>query len=158
MAYLKIIGKGQTDKYMDADSYETLVHYCCDPSKALYTGCSNLPSIPAAAAAMAANDQAFHKTGGKKLVHIVLTFDSRELSLLSAQAIQEIAQRSMAFFAGQYCVVYAIHGIPQPHIHLLIQRTSFVDGRRYPDRYEDRHRFWLYLHNILANHGIRLWK
>lgn len=157
MAYMKNVGKSRTDKYKDLDTYRDVIAYCCNPQKTYRIGFANVSSVQTAADEMELAASKGRKSSGKKICHIVVSFAPEELRYHSINTIDYIAQRCMRYFASRYQVLYAIHDYPHPHIHLVVNRVSFVDGKRYLDRYEDRERFWVFLHGILSNYGIRLW-
>lgn len=157
MAYMKHVGKSQNDKYKDLNTYRDLIAYCCNPQKACSVGFLNVSSIQNAASEMELVAMKGRKSSGKRICHIVMTFSLEELSFRSLETVTCIAQRCMHYFAERYQAFYSIHDYPRPHIHLVINRVSFVDGKRYLDRYEDRESFWAFLHRVLSDYGIRLW-
>lgn len=157
MAYMKNVGKRKTDKYKDFDTYADIIAYCCNPQKACAVGFANVSSVQNAAAEMDLAAMKGRKSVGKKICHIVITFSPEDLRCCSVNTVDYIAQRCMHYFSARYRVLYALHDYPRPHIHLVINRVSFVDGKRYLDRYEDRETFWAFLHGVLSNYGIRLW-
>mgnify|MGYP000414122011 CR=1 FL=1 len=58
----------------------------------------------------------------------------------------------------RYQVAYYIHWEPNPHIHMIVNRVSFVDGKKYPDRFADRQAFWQHVRYVLNGYGIFLCK
>ena len=159
MAYMKIVERGNENKYTDLDAYYDLISYwSCDPLKVVATGFANVTSIEQAAEEMEQVTRRFKKAYGKKVSHIIITFAPEELKYRSNESIQWIAEACMRYYADRYQVVYGIHNYPRPHIHMIFNRISFLDGKKYPDRYEDRDRFWVHVYRVLANYNIRLWK
>ena len=154
MACLKFVGKTDTIKYKDMDSFSDLINYITNPAKATSLGFANVSSLEAAAAEMEAVFMQGRKSSGKKIHHIVINFSDKERQRISQTTMDDIANKCLQYFATHYQAVCATHSRPQEHIH----RVSLVDFRRYPDRYEDRDRFWRYLYQILACYNIRLWK
>ena len=141
MAYMKHVGKSQNDKYKDLNTYSDIIAYCCNPQKTCSVGFVNVSSIQNAANEMELIARKGRKSSGKRICHIVITFSPEELSFRSLETITTIAQRCMQYFSEKYQVLYAVHTYPHSHIHLVFNRVSFVDGKRYLDRYEDRERF-----------------
>ena len=72
MAYIKVVERGQSDKYKDDDTYQDLIHYCCDPSKATYIGLVNLRSVETAPMEMEAVARRFKKHMGKRSATLFL--------------------------------------------------------------------------------------
>lgn len=157
MAYMKNVGNGKTDKYKDLHTYADVITYCCNPQKAYAIGFANVSSAQTAASEMEAVAAQGRQSSGRKICHIIVSFAPEELRHCSANTINYIAQRCMQYFSSRYQVLYVVHDYPRPHIHLVVNRVSFVDGKRYLDRYEDREKFWVFLHGLLSNYGIRLW-
>lgn len=159
MAYMKVIERGKEDKYSDLDSYHDLIHYCCfDSSKVVCTGYVNISSLSSAANEMAEVARTAHKEFGKRITHTIITFSPDELKHISMDSLNRIAQRCLEHYSSRYQVVYGIHGTPVAHIHMVMNRVSFVDGKKYPDRYQDRICFWQHVQDILFDYNIRLWK
>lgn len=158
MAYMKFVGKTEEAKYKDMDSFRDIINYITNPAKMLSIGFANVSSLETAAAEMEAVSLQGRKSAGKKLCHIVITFSREELRRLSESTINSIACQCLQYFSARYQVVYAIHKSSQKHIHLVFNRVSLFDFKRFADRYEDRNLFWLFLYQILSNYNIRLWK
>ena len=158
MAYMKFVGKTDTEKYKDDATFKDLINYIGNPMKAISIGFANVNALETAADEMETVAMQGRKSAGKKICHIVITFAPQELRCLSMNTLEGIAKRCVNYFAARYQVVYAIHNYPQDHIHLVFNRVSPVDFKRYPDRYEDRERFWTFLHHILFDYNIRLRK
>lgn len=158
MAYMKFVGKSDTTKYRDMDSFHDLINYISNPVKARSVGFANLSSLKTAAAEMEAVSMHGRKSSGAKLCHIVITFAPDDLKKLSHSSVDDIAKRCLMYFGNRFQTVYAIHGQPHAHIHIVFNRVSPVDFKRFPDRYEDRAEFWSFLQVVLSNYSIRLWK
>lgn len=158
MAYLKFVGRADANKYKDSDSFHDLIAYITDPVKAVVVGTANLNSVETAAHEMETVAACGRKSSGKKLCHIVIAFSPEELRAHSRNMVDEIARQCLQYFANRYQVVYSVHAYPQEHIHIVVNRVSPIDFRRYPDRYEDREKFWQFLWQILFHYNIRLWK
>jgi len=158
MAYLKFIGNEDGTKYKDSNSFNDLICYITHPEKAIVVGVANVSSLEAAAVEMETVASQARKSSGKKICHIVVAFSPEESRAHSVSIISDIAQKIQQYFGSRYQIVYVIHGYPHKHIHIVFNRVSFVDFKRYPDRYEDRDRFWYYLYQVLDCYNIRLWK
>lgn len=156
MAYLKIVERSQTHKYRDDDAYSDLIRYCCDPMKMVAAGVLNLESVETAAAEMELTAQQFKKGFGKRISHIIIAFCKKETQ--SIAALNDIAKACALYYADKYQVLYCVHMEPNPHIHMIVNRVSFVDGKKYPDKYADRHGFWQHAYCVLNEYNIQLWK
>lgn len=156
MAYIKVVERGQAHKYKDNGTYQDLIQYCCNPLKAVAVGVVNLQSAETAAAEMEYTAQKFKKAFGKRISHIIISFSRQEVK--SVSAAEQIARACAQYYAGSYQILYCVHMTSNLHIHMIVNRVSFIDGKKYPDRYEDRSNFWFYVHRVLDRCGIRLWK
>lgn len=156
MAYIKVVERSQPHKYRDNSTYHDLIHYCCDPTKAAAVGLINLQSIDTASAEMEFVAQKFKKEFGKKISHTIIEFNKQEVP--SVSIAERIASACAQYYAASYQVFYCVHMEPNPHIHMIINRVSFVDGKKYPDKFADREGFWRHVRYILNEYGIFLWK
>lgn len=156
MAYMKVVERNQSHKYKDNNSYRDLIQYCCNPAKAIHTGKINLQSIETAPEEMEQAARLFKKEFGKRISHIILAFRPGEAA--SMALVKQIADQCLQYYYSQYQAIYAIHKDPALHIHIIMNRVSLLDGKKYPDRYEDRYRLWAYIRNVMKQHGIQLWK
>lgn len=158
MAYMKFVGKQDIAKYKDMDSFRDVISYIINPKKATSIGFANVSSPEAAPAEMEAVSIQGRKSSGKKLCHIVISFSHKELQWISQTTMDDIATKCLQYFSPRYQVVYAVHACSHEHIHLVFNRVSPFDFKRYPDRYEDRNLFWMFLYHLLSNYNIQLWK
>ena len=156
MAYIKFVERTLPYKYKDNSTYEDLLRYCGNPEKAVAAGVFRLESLTTAATEMQCIAQQFHKDYGTRIQHIIIAFTKRETHTLSM--VQFIADACGRFFADRYQVAYYIHWEPNPHIHMIVNRASFVDGKKYPDRFADRQAFWQHVRYVLNGYGIFLCK
>ena len=156
MAYMKVVERRQPYKYKDNDSYRDLIQYCCNPAKAIQIGWINLQSINTAPEEMEQTAQLFKKEFGKRISHIILAFKPGEVNSLTLA--KQIADQCLQYYSAQYQAIYAIHKEPSLHIHIIMNRVSICNGKKYPDRYEDRYKLWAYIRSILKYHNIQLWK
>lgn len=156
MAYMKVVERGLPDKYKDSTTYRDLCSYCLNPEKSVYTGTKNLQSAETASEEMEAIAKQFKKEFGKRISHIILSFHGSELK--SASTAAEIAEMCARYYAARYQIIWSVQIDPQVHIHMILNRISFIDGKKYPDRYADRHGFWQHVHQVLTLYGIQLWK
>lgn len=156
MAYMKVAERGKGYKYKDDDTYQDVIQYCCNPLKMVSFGLVNLQSLETAPAEMEHTAQKFKKAFGKRISHIIITFGPQEAR--SIFTVEQIAKRCAQYYAGRYQVFYCVHRTSTIHIHMILNRVSFIDGKKYPDRYEDRWGFWCHLHRVLDDYGIWLWK
>lgn len=158
MAYMKFVGKTDETKYKDDNSFADLINYIANPEKTISVGFANVASIETAAAEMQAIAMQGRKSSGKKICHFVITFSAEELKKHGIAMVEDVARQCMMYFAGRFQVVYSIHAYSHEHIHIIINRVSPVDFRRFLDRFEDRERFWRFLRQILYNYNICLWR
>lgn len=156
MAYMKVVERNQSHKYKDNDSYRDLIQYCCNPAKVIHVGWINLQSIDTAPEEMKQTARRFKKEFGKRISHIILAFKPGEAP--SLDHVIQIADQCLQYYSSRYQAIYAIHREPSLHIHIIMNRISIFDGKKYPDRYEDRYKLWAYIRNIMRCHDIQLWK
>ena len=156
MAYIKFAERASSYKYKDETTYKDLLRYCSNPEKSVAAGTFHLKSLATAAAEMQYTAQQFHKDYGTRIQHIIIAFAKKETPTLSM--VQFIADACGRFFADRYQVVYCIHWEPNPHIHMIVNRVSFVDGKKYLDRFADRQAFWQHVRYVLNGYGIFLCK
>lgn len=156
MAYIKVVERTQSHKYRDDNTYDDLIHYCSNPAKMASYGLINLHSIETAPSEMEMIAQTFKKTFGKRISHTIISFSKQEVSTISLA--ENIAAVCASYYANRYQVFYCVHMEPNPHIHMIMNRVSFVDGMKYPDKYADRSSFWQHVRYVLNGYGIFLWK
>jgi hypothetical protein len=133
------------------------INYVGNPLKASSIGYINVSAFERAAEEMEAVAMQARRAYSKKICHIVISFSDVELSRHHRNTIDGIAMQCMNYFSGRYQCVFVTHELPNKHIHLIINRVSYVDFKRYRDRYEDRQDFWVFLQRLLRGYGIPLW-
>lgn len=158
MAYMKFIGLGAPDKYKDSTAFSDIISYCCQPSKAIHIGLSHLSSIHTAASEMEAVSQRARQSSGKKLCHVVIAFDHKEAQRFPLETFIQIAEICSKYFSDRFQILYAIHNEPCIHIHLVWNRVSYVDFKRFLNRYQDQYQFQSFVYNLLQGYHITLWK
>ena len=129
MATYKVIGKGETKKFVDDKAYEDSIRYICNPQKASHIGGYGLQNISNAAKEMEDTAIAFHKNKGKRVRHSVLSFDQKE-NITPEQAYEY--GRQISAVTNRYQTVFSVHtNTDHVHIHFVMNQISFVDGQRY---------------------------
>lgn len=156
MAYYKVVGVGQRDKYFDENSYQSVLNYIFNPDKAVYAGACNITSPELAAQEMEQVAINFNKNSGKHLRHSVLSFNQDED--ISPEMAAEFAPRLCQHYAPEYQIVYAVHSnTDRVHIHFVMNQISCLDGHRYRGQKKDYYDFQKYM-KIVTHLPIHLVK
>lgn len=88
--------------------------------------------------------QYYNDFGGKLLRHFVISFETNDYFTVADAMI--LAFKVCGFFSSRFQVMYAVHqNTKHLHIHFVVNTTSFVDGKRLSDSYEDRAQFKKYV-------------
>ena len=95
----------------------------------------------------------YGKDSGLRLRHSVLSFAPNEN--ISAAEAAEIAQEAIDFYGDNYQIVSAVHeDTDDIHIHIVMNKISFVDGSRYRGKKSDYYQYQKHLKSILSANGI----
>lgn len=104
----------------------------------------NIFNLTQAAEEFMAIKQYYNDFGGKLLRHFVISFDKKDYFTVADAMI--LAFKICGFFSSRFQVMYAVHqNTKHIHIHFVVNTTSFVDGKRLSDSYEDRAQFKKYV-------------
>lgn len=133
MAIVKVVN----EPYYNEDALELMFHYLSSQNDLINDtsdlsnfmgGCNFLLyDINTIAEQFKYVKRHFHKTDGKQLIHLIISFPSKELnSMYKARPFAD-------FICSQYCrkyqILYAIHHKPNNlHIHFIFNTVSFADG------------------------------
>jgi hypothetical protein len=68
---------------------------------------------------------------GKRIIHMVVSFDKNETKLLPISSYQKIAYNIMDFFNNQYQIIFGLHEkVDQYHIHFALNPVSVYTGKK----------------------------
>lgn len=152
MAIYKVMhGKG---KYHDAHAYQDVIEYASNPDKVREGGVIGAAVIPKIAVqAMETVTRVYHKEGGLKLRHSILSFDTQDQ--VSFQTAKEIARQVMEFYADDYQILAAIHeDTDHPHIHFIMNTVNYRNGSKYRGSKKDYYDSLNHLQNVTERYGI----
>lgn len=150
-------------KYHDSEAVDTVLSYCvqeCKTPSSLIGGYG--VNVKQASYEMQRLTDAYGKSNGLHLRHMVLSFSKYELTELGDDAIGEIykiAKYTAQYYANEYQIVYAIHeDTGNCHVHFVMNTTSYVNGKKYRGDKADYYQFQAYLRQFLAEYyGLTLY-
>lgn len=144
-------GKG---KYRDLEAKEDVTNYIFNPWKMPhnYCGFMGVRSQDISGSMMQISAK-FKKENGVQLRHFIISFSPYELRDFSIA--NEIGSLAMRFFGREYQTVYAVHEKHyNPHIHIVINSVSCVDGHRYYGTKREFYAMMNYFRRVLLSYGI----
>ena len=130
MCYSKFVN----NTYDDDNSVRDLIYYIMQPSHALHRlyggiGVSFLsPEI--AALEFWAVKNVHHKSDGRQLKHLIVSFDKNE-NVHNLKA-HKLGYQIAEYFQNKFQIIFAVHeNEPNIHLHFIINSVSFSDGKKY---------------------------
>lgn len=142
-------------KYFDSEAKHDVITYVLNPYKSPhgYRGYAKVnPQDPIES--MMEVSEKFGKSTGVQLRHFIISFSSYGVN--DYDVVNKIAQAALWYFGREYQGIYAVHEKPQnPHIHIVINSVSYVDGHRYYGTKKEFYDMMKYLRGILFRHGIK---
>ena len=149
-------------KYHDDEAIPTLINYCFDPKKtdnALIGGMA--VDVQDAIFEMTALSKAYGKDYGLRLRHMILAFSPMEVISMGScdlDLMQSIAEWAISLYGWRYQIVYSIHlDTENPHIHFVMNTTSYLDGTKYHGDMADYFGFRDHLESyVLPKYGFRI--
>lgn len=144
-------GKG---KYRDIEAKEYVTTYILNPYKMPHNYWGLWRTDPRNIAGSMMNvSHKFGKENGVQLRHFIISFSTYELKDFSIA--NEIGHLVMRFFGREYQTVYAVHEkADNPHIHIIINSVSYIDGHRYYGTRKEFYDMMRYLNRVLHGYGI----
>lgn len=143
-------------KYHDDDAIAAVIDYCFDPMKTEQDLIGSMAvDVRQAAFEMTRLAEAYGKNFGLRLRHWVLSFSSEEFCRMGYDydALYAFAQYAIAYHGCQYQIVFAIHmDSKKPHIHVVMNTTSYLDGAKYAGEMADYYGYISYLRDYLWCH------
>ena len=86
----------------------------------------------------------FNQLSGKLIKHFSISFATKDY--FTGFDADEFASHVCVYFCMRYQIVYSVHTDTQHlHIHFVVNTTSFVDGKRLDESYEEYSKFRRYL-------------
>lgn len=157
MAQLKFIERDKNGRRIIHPSYHDLIYSCCFASnKAIHTGQANIRSLLFASCEMEQVVRAARNETFNYVSHMLITFSPDDAKDISMGTLDHIAQLCINYYAPRYQLVYGIHNTSMPHIHIIMNRISFIDGTLYLNEYQDQHGFRDHVQQVLSNYNIQL--
>lgn len=157
MAQLKFIERDKNGRRIFHPSYHDLIYHCCFvPNKVIHTGHANIKSLFFASCEMEQVARAARNDSFNYVCHMIISFFPDEVKDISTETLDHIAQLSINYYAPRYQIVYGIHNTSISHIHIIMNRVSFIDGTLYLNEYQDRHGFRNHVQQVLSNYNIQL--
>lgn len=154
MATFKVIGKGQDGKYFDDNALTDVINYVFKEHKIPHKYIDGYGvHIENAAEQMEIVASVYNKSSGLRLRHSIISF-SDEDNILLPEAYQ-IANIAASFYTKHYQIIFAVHeDTYHPHIHLVMNQVSFVDGHKYLGKKSEHYDFVNYMKNVCRQYGI----
>lgn len=155
MAVIKIVGVGERGKYFDDEAIGSVLNYAMQTYKTcpelIFTG--HISNITTAAQEMEAVAIQFGKNSRKRLRHTVLSFSPQELG--DIRLLAEIAQQIAAYAGYIYQTVAIVHlDREHPHIHIIMNTVSWLNGLKYRGTKEEYYQFKKYINDLLRPLGL----
>lgn len=156
MASFKIVGIGTSEKYHDTDAYHDITEYIFNSHKSNEKYHGGIAINPKQAELEMETLAYWHgQDKGARLRHMILSFTKWEINdPLRANALAwEIAR----FYGDRYQIVWSVHqNTEHIHIHFVMNRVSYIDGKKYKGDKKDYYDFQRYMRGILEPLGIDL--
>lgn len=145
-------GKG---KYRDLEAKEYVTTYILNPYKMPHKYCGFWMVDPRdIAGSMMKGSVNFNKENGVQLRHFIISFSPKELK--DYRIANEMGNLAMRFFGKEYQAVYAVHEKSEnPHIHIVINSVSHIDGHRYGGTKKEFYNMMNYLKSVLFRYGVK---
>ena len=147
-------------RFHDENCYTDVLTYCLNPDKLVGAGFYGVGRVDPGRD-MKLLTYAYGKENGLHLRHWIISLSIDELLSLDAgdwKHMDSIARYAANFYCHTYQLVYAIHySATNPHIHFVMNTTSYVDGRKYPGTKKDYYDYQNYLKDFLkCGYGLTL--
>ena len=116
--------------YLDVAALNNVIHYAL--SKAVFVGGYGVtPEIEDAQMQMQFVKQAFYQTDALQLKHFFITYSHAEAMFIDFDEMMQTAFEVAQLF-GEYQMVYGLHlDGSHVHVHIVMNTTSFLNGRQY---------------------------
>ncbi len=141
-------------RYFDDAAKQDLINYIMNEAKtpSRFIGGVKVDANDIAGS-MAAISERYGKSNGVQLRHFIISFSPGEVR--SMDTVNEIAKEAVLFLGREYQTVYAVHeNADHPHIHIVTNSVSYVDGHRYYGTRKEFKQFMSALRGIMRRHGI----
>ena len=141
-------------RYFDDAAKQDVISYIMDESKtpSRFIGGVKVDADDIAGS-MAAISERYGKSSGVQLRHFIISFSPGEVK--NMDTVNEIAKEAVLFLGREYQTVYAVHeNADHPHIHIVTNSVSYVDGHRYYGTRKEFKQFMSALSGIMRRHGV----
>lgn len=154
MAIYKVVN--QAGQYRDPDAIQDVISYITSGSKVSSDGiiCGAV-SPENAAVEMNRVIESYHKKSGPWIRHSVLSFSPEEP--ITPRRVKKIAKECVHYYEDDYQIIAAVHeDRDHPHIHFVMNTTSYRTGRKYRGDKADYYGFLSHMKRATAPYGIRV--
>lgn len=152
-----VIIKVKRDTYGGLRYLKNALNYLEDGEKSLFTGGFGVATAPLEEtfAQMVAVRKYFGKQSGNPLMHFIVSFDDKVVTLDHANLL---AEQLTLFFRNEYQVLWSVHflqrGCSNFHVHFIINSMSYINGKMYHSSASEITRFKDYAACVL-NSDVR---
>ena len=121
-----VIIKVKRDTYGGLRYLKNALNYLEDGEKSLFIGGFGVVTQ------MVAVRKYFGKLSGNPLMHFIISFDDKVVTLDHANIL---AEQLTLFFRNEYQVLWSVHflqrGCSNFHVHIIINSVSYINGKMY---------------------------
>lgn len=145
-------------KYKDDGVYQAVAQYCTDvhKMKSGYLTTRNLDEDNIADDMYQLTEH-FGKLKGTRIRHMVLSFDKKLESHITAEIAYVVADAVCNYYSEDYQIFAAVHEEkPHIHIHVIMNTVNITTGKKYKGKKKDYYRFQTYLKKVLKRFGCKL--
>lgn len=151
MAFVKMINH----KYDDPYCLENVINYICMPDKTPSGFIGGIGVITASVDDIILQfktiKEIYNKEDGKQLYHYTVSMAYEYDGCY--EALYKIGFTIAGYYADEYQVVYAVHeDTYNPHLHLVINSVSYIDGMKFNRGKAD---FWKFEDHVKMISGAR---
>lgn len=169
MAQIKFITENAPNspfetKYQDDDAIGDVVNYILDEKKTCgyIGGWAANPQY--AAYEMELLAKLFHNNKGVRIRHWTITFEEHELQRLESGlgcdrtiAVYRLGFAFSAYYRNQYQIVFAVHCDERPHLHIVMNTVSYVDGKKFSGNKTEYYNYEKYAKSVARNYGFPIY-
>ena len=171
MAIMKIVTKnapqsGYCSKYKDEEAYQTLIRYVFNPEKTNGVVGGWAVSLNHPDSDMRLVTRLYHKENGVFLRHWIVSFQVDEINQIAMnfnstvpRIMGPIGYALTAFYKDRHQIVFGAHwkNETSPHIHIVMNTVSYMDGLKFDGNREEYHSYERYIKSILGSFGTEVY-
>ncbi|MGM9618287.1 MAG: relaxase/mobilization nuclease domain-containing protein [Oscillospiraceae bacterium] len=113
---------------------------------------------------MALTAKLFHNDKGVRLRHWTVTFEEQELCRLESSlgcnrvmAVYRLGRMLSAYYANRYQIVFAVHCGARPHLHIVMNTVSYVDGKKFSGNRTEYYHYEKYVRDVARRYGFPIY-